>query len=950
MMRNVVLSTKYNIALLTLCTLLSSCGDTEIQDSGTQDTAVLTPAQLKQGDNAVTSEITVYDDRLQNGFMDFSWTSVDTTSTELRNSGPNSIAVTYDPWGGLYLVTDTPLALSDNTELRFWVYANDVGPVNIAVVESGSGNPTNDGVVFEPAVGEWTEISISMSAFDNPTVIDGIWWQEAAGSYRARIYFDDIRLVDVSDTPPAVDVEDETNADSTDNSSTDDVDGPGTDVDSDGESTPDDTAPVPDNNDDSDADNPETDDSGSDETDAHSPFSVNTVLFDDAPAEPLANWSWTPTDFTSQTNVHSGTTSIAVDYEPWGGMYLGSNASIPIPLNGELRLSVYAEGAGLLVVSLVGASGASGEGILIDPEPQQWTDVRLTLESLGSYSAISGLWIQEASGLAGSRTYFDDIRIVSNGSAPSAESGLSVTVNTGEAVLERKVINPASGEERTYQRVFPAAIDDDIYGINFAPNQLREELELPVSRWGGNATERYNFQTSSSNQGNDWYYANNATTIDAHHEFESGNQADGTASIMTLPALGWVSSDRTGSCSYPLEISGQQDSQINHWLSPNTPCGNGYRNGEFLGPVDPSLTSIAIDENFAAAWVAEMVSRHGTAAEGGVEMYAIGNEPGLWHYTHGDVRENPITRQEFFDLNIRYAEAVKQVDPTAEVLGPVLWGGSSYYVSADELLSGVRPRDVPIFLEEYLETMKQAGQQSGQRLLDRLAINFYDDRVFGGGTDALRLQSTRQLWDSSYAPADWWVVRDFLYGNGSAVIPRMQSLIEKHFPGIPMALTEYSFGGVDDGVGALAQMDVLGIFGREGLDMAALWEPYADYVTTPEAEFSDRPVFWAFRLYRNYDGNGSKFGNTALLTTSTDEDKVSAFAAERDDGAITIMLINKSVKPQRISLNGVVGTASVFRYDSNNPRAISPDTEVILVDSENNLELAARSATLLIVR
>jgi len=144
-------------------------------------------------------------------------------------------------------------------------------------------------------------------------------------------------------------------------------------------------------------------------------------------------------------------------------------------------------------------------------------------------------------------------------------------------------------------------------------------------------------------------------------------------------------------------------------------------------------------------------------------------------------------------------------------------------------------------------------------------------------------------------------------------------------------------------------MDVLGIFGREGLDMGALWEPYADYVTTPEAEFSDRPVFWAFRLYRNYDGLGGKFGNTAFLTSSTDESKVSAFAAVRDDGAVTIVLINKSVKPQQISLNGVEGTANVFKYNSDNPRAILPDSQVTLLNSANDLELAARSATLLVI-
>ncbi len=96
--------------------------------------------------------------------------------------------------------------------------------------------------------------------------------------------------------------------------------------------------------------------------------------------------------------------------------------------------------------------------------------------------------------------------------------------------------------------------------------------------------------------------------------------------------------------------------------------------------------------------------------------------------------------------------------------------------------------------------------------------------------------------------------------------------------------------------GALAQIDLLGIFGREGLDVATLWEPYADFISTPEAEFVDKPVFWGMRLYRNYDGLGSQFGSTALLTTSSDESVVSAFAGARDDGATTVVLLNKDVR------------------------------------------------------
>jgi len=58
----------------------------------------------------------------------------------------------------------------------------------------------------------------------------------------------------------------------------------------------------------------------------------------------------------------------------------------------------------------------------------------------------------------------------------------------------------------------------------------------------------------------------------------------------------------------------------------------------------------------------------------------------------------------------------------------------------------------------------------------------------------------------------------------------------------------------------LAQADVLGIFGREGLDLATLWGPP---VTTDPGAF-------AFRMYRNYDGAGAHFGDYSVSIDKTD--------------------------------------------------------------------------------
>ena len=57
------------------------------------------------------------------------------------------------------------------------------------------------------------------------------------------------------------------------------------------------------------------------------------------------------------------------------------------------------------------------------------------------------------------------------------------------------------------------AINRDIYGMNFAPARLESQLKLPVVRWGGNATTRYNYLLDTANHAGDWYFENIPNTV-----------------------------------------------------------------------------------------------------------------------------------------------------------------------------------------------------------------------------------------------------------------------------------------------------------------------------------------------------------------------------------------------------------------------------------------------------
>ncbi|MCB0185523.1 MAG: hypothetical protein KDE31_14745, partial [Caldilineaceae bacterium] len=149
--------------------------------------------------------------------------------------------------------------------------------------------------------------------------------------------------------------------------------------------------------------------------------------------------------------------------------------------------------------------------------------------------------------------------------------------------------------------------------------------------------------------------------------------------------------------------------------------------------------------------------------------------------------------------------------------------------------------------------------------------------------------------------------------------------------------------------GALTQADLLGIFGREGLDLATLFDtPYGDGVFTPNS-----PGAYAFRVYRNYDGAGSRFGETSVQAVSSDQGKLAIYGAQRTaDGAVTLVIINKSGAAQTATLtvaNGGGQTAQVYRYSAANLNAIAHLPNQSLAGNTLTASYPANSITLLVL-
>jgi hypothetical protein len=248
----------------------------------------------------------------------------------------------------------------------------------------------------------------------------------------------------------------------------------------------------------------------------------------------------------------------------------------------------------------------------------------------------------------------------------------------------------------------------------------------------------------------------------------------------------------------------------------------------------------------------------------------------------------------------------------------------------------------------YLAQMQAYQQANGVRLLDYLDLHYYPQAnsvslapAGSAATQALRLRSTRSLWDPAYIDESW--ISDTEPGGVAVrLLPRMRAWVEANYPGTRLALTEYNWGALDHLNGALAQADALGIFGREGLDLATLWSP-------PEPA---QPGAFAFRVYRNYDSAGARFGDVSVRAQSADQGQLAVYAAQRSaDQTVTLIVINKTsaALTSTVALAGFApaSAAAVYRYSGANLGAIVRQPDQTLTSAGFTAAFPANSITLL---
>jgi hypothetical protein len=520
-------------------------------------------------------------------------------------------------------------------------------------------------------------------------------------------------------------------------------------------------------------------------------------------------------------------------------------------------------------------------------------------------------------------------------SAAAAVTTTSVQISV-DAAVNRHFINPF------------------IYGVNFGTTSTLYDLRATLNRAGGDSASLYNWKLDARNAGADWYFESLPIDVNDPNDqfgarFVTSTMAGSASPIMTIPMIGRVATlgtNNTKLASFSQAKYGSQTTFDAYYPD----AGSGiYANNAVITNNNPNDATISDSASNQQARVAALVQQFGPAITGGVRFYAMDNEPSLWHVIHRDVHPIAAHASEIANDVMTYSAAIKAADPYAKIVAPEEWGWNGYlhsgydqqysvtygYNNAPDATNQTGGMD---YVPWLLKTWKAAGHP-----IDVFSLHFYPQSGeyqadATSETTALMLRrnvSTRDLWDKQYTDPTW-------INSVVALIPTMRSWVNKYYyVGTPIAITEYNWGGDTIMNGATAQADILGIFGREGLDMATRWG-------TIDASM---PVYKAFKLYRNYDGKGSGFGATSISTLVPNPDNVSAFAAIRGDKSVTLMVVNKQLDAAAnvgVSLANMAtsGTAQVWQLASNVTTHLADTT---YASGRLQLTVPPQSVTLLVL-
>jgi hypothetical protein len=266
-----------------------------------------------------------------------------------------------------------------------------------------------------------------------------------------------------------------------------------------------------------------------------------------------------------------------------------------------------------------------------------------------------------------------------------------------------------------------------------------------------------------------------------------------------------------------------------------------------------------------------------------VSYWSIGNEPNLFadkgvNYEQWDT--------EFYNQRWReFAEAMLAHDPDILLVGPDL---SQYTAIESQNPKDAQGRD---WMREFL--------RANGDLVDNVSFHRYP---FGGSPSIAEVRATSPEWDD--------------------IIPHLRELIrEETGRDIPVSVLEvntnwsHAVGGEgtpDSFYNAIWWADVLGRLINQNVDMVGFFTLAHNDGTTLLRMDGPSPTYYTYQLFKQF--------GTEKLYADSGLDMVSIFAAQQDDGTVTLMVVNRGdedvVAPLNVANYGGGETAVLHRFDA----------------------------------
>jgi hypothetical protein len=487
------------------------------------------------------------------------------------------------------------------------------------------------------------------------------------------------------------------------------------------------------------------------------------------------------------------------------------------------------------------------------------------------------------------------------------------------------------------------AISPLIYGTNLQGIACDDvKAKAGLCRLGGHRWTTYNWENNASNAGaencsqNDGALSASTAPAAAVTSVIAQAQTVGAATLVQLPIIDYVAADVAPGSASPA-CSGDVRKSADY-LSTRFKANHATKGAALSSTPDATDADVFQDE---------FVSYLASHAPGAPVVFSLDNQPDTWKIDHPAVHPDAATYQEVVQRNVEYATMLRAVSPAAQITGYVGYG----YYGFETLQDAPDAAANGLFLDYYLTEMKAASTTAGQRLIDYLDVHWYSEATGGGqrvlgdsNTPAIveaRVQAPRSFWDTSFKEQSWITDQS---GQPIALLPWLNSRIAAKYPGTKLAVSEWNFGGGNDMSGAIATADTLGIFGRDGVGLAA-------YVSTST---SDAFAYAAFSAFRNYDGAGASFGDTSVSVSSNSEAFAPAYASvsSTDADHVVVIVINRAsvALPAAVIVDhtATYATANLYQLTSAGPSLQAAPAVTASSSNTFSLTLPAYSITVVV--